>query len=114
VADDIILPQSDEAWFREHPDRNFRIRAPKDAREFAYEFSSIGADNYPRERRAVIAMRSFTAGDEKMFGRPGGLLPRIMQIPFLKFADETIEDNDKTLAPIVREMMGQAKGRYGL
>jgi hypothetical protein len=35
------------------------------------------------------------------------LLPdgKILKIPFLLFADENVEDDDRTLAPIVFEMM---------
>ena len=31
----------------------------------------------------------------------------ILKIPFLLFADETIEDDDRTLAPIVHEIMSE-------
>ena len=94
----IILPGSDEAFFRDHGDRRFRIRLPKDANEFKYEFSTLGPHEFSRRR--VIAVR--------------GMFTRVMHIPFLAFADETIEDTDAILAPIVDEMMRDAAKGYGI
>ena len=107
-ADEIILPGSDEAFFRDHPDRNYRIRKLKDDREFAWEFAKLGAQNYPTDRWAVIVIRAVAFP----FARPG--MPRVLAIPFIKFADEEIADNDETLAPIVLEMMTKAKQDYDL
>ena len=97
----IILPGSDEAFFRDHRDRNFRIRLPTGPNEYRYEFSTLGDHAY--DRRRIIACRGFIP-----FG------PKVMQIPFLAFADEEIADDDKTLQPIVDEMMHQAAGTYGI
>ena len=97
----IILPGSDEAFFQEHRDRNFRIRLPTGPNEFRYEFSTLGDHAY--DRRRIIACRGFIP-----FG------PKVMAIPFLAFADETIEDNDETLKPIVDEMMHDAAKGYGI
>ena len=97
----IILPGSDEAFFQEHRDRNFRIRLPTGPNEFRYEFSTLGDHAY--DRRLIIACRGMIP-----FG------PRVMQIPFLAFADETIEDDDKTLQPIVDQMMRDAAKGYGI
>lgn len=101
MAQAIILPGSDEAFFRDHRDRNFRIRLPKHQNEFAHEFSTLGDHEY--HRRRIIACRGFIP-----FG------PRVMAIPFLAFADEEIADNDQTLQPIVDEMMQDAAKDYGI
>ena len=39
---------------------------------------------------------------------------KLLKIPFLAFADETIEDDDDTLFPIVRDIMGDALKRETL
>jgi hypothetical protein len=85
----------DEIFFKEHPRRFFRIRDPRDDREFSREFSTLG--DHQIDRRAVIAVRTM-----------GG----VINIPFLRFADETIEDRDDVLKPIVDEMMGEARDKY--
>lgn len=100
-SEPIILPGSDEAWFRDHEDRAFHIRRPKASTEFQYEFQSLGDHAY--DRRRIIACRGFIP-----FG------PRIIQIPFLAFADETIEDRDDILRPIVDDMMKDAAKGYGI
>jgi hypothetical protein len=85
----------DAAFFKQHRDRCFHIREPKDQWEFDAEFKTLGS--HLIDRRAIIAVRTI-----------GG----IIRIPFLKFADESIEDDDRTLKPIVDEMMGQARANY--
>jgi hypothetical protein len=85
----------DEVFFKTHPRRFFRIRDPRDDREFSREFSTLG--DHQIDRRAVIVVRTFTG---------------IIHIPFLKFADESIEDSDAVLKPIVDEMMGEARDKY--
>ena len=101
MAKPIILPGSDEAFFADHRDRNFRIRLPKNEREFAVEFSTLGEHAY--NRRRIIACRGFI---------PWG--PKVMHIPFLAFGDETIEDRDDIIKPVVDEMMRDAAKGYGI
>jgi hypothetical protein len=36
--------------------------------------------------------------------------PAILKIPFLLFGDETVEDRDSILLPILHELMEQARG----
>ena len=98
----------DVQFFTQHPDRKYRIRAPlkqmvTDRQRAAHvvdecerEFRSLG--DHRRDRRRIILVRA----DHR-----GALLPdgKILKIPFLLFADENVEDDDRTLAPIVFEMM---------
>lgn len=102
---EIVFPGSDEAFFREHPYRRFHIRKPLFDKEFDVQFWSLG--DHDQDRRRVIAVRvSPHAMASK--GQP------IIQIPFLAFADEEIADDDKTLKPIVDEMMADAAKSYGM
>lgn len=86
---------ADRSFFAEHHDRRLRIRPPI-GDEYLSEFRQLGPHN--QDRRAVIVTRI----------RPS-LAKRyhvdFMRIPFLLFADETVEDRDDILAPIVDEMM---------
>jgi len=102
---------TDAQFFADHPTRRAHIRMPggptiqRDQQravrylsECELEFRSLGS--HDKSRRRIIAYR---------------LLPdhpqapnHIMKIPFLAFADETIEDNDATLLPIVDGIMKQA------
>ena len=89
--------EPDAAFFARHPARNYRIR-PVAALEAVAEFRALG--DHDRERRRMIVVRV-----------PDGLhAGTLMPIPFLLFADETIDDSDETLAPIVREIMEDARG----
>jgi hypothetical protein len=45
------------------------------------------------------------------FGRPW---MKFMKIPFLLFADETVEDRDDVLLPILSEIMQTAAQQYGM
>lgn len=97
----------DEQFFAQHPDRYARIRKPEfkatrdrqravrylDEHELA--FRSLGP--HQKDRRRIIAYR--TPGDHP--SHPN----HILQIPFLLFADETIEDTDAVLLPIVHRLM---------
>lgn len=103
MTDRIILPNSDEAFFAQHPDRKARIRKLLFVDEFEAEFRTLRGHAY--DRRRIIALRV----------QPGPLRGQpIICIPFLLFADETIADDDKTLLPIVDEMMRDAAKSYGM
>jgi hypothetical protein len=103
----------DEQFFKDHPDRRAHIRKPefgpvRDKQravrfldEGEMQFRSLGA--HDKGRRRIIAYR--TAGDHPT--HPNHILP----IPFLLFADETIEDTDEVLLPIVFEIMKQNAGK---
>jgi hypothetical protein len=93
----------DEAWFAEHPDRKIRIRLPgkgraPDKTESEEEFRSLGS--HPRSRRRIIV-----ATISPQLARPG---MKFMKIPFILFADETVEDRDDVLLLILDEIMRDA------
>lgn len=108
---------TDEEFFTVYPDRNYRIRKPIKqitidkqraahfAEEFEAEFQSLGP--HKRDRRRIIIYR--IPRDSPWFDPAKQLL---MPVPMLAFADETIEDNDATLAPIFHGIMEDARARY--
>jgi len=107
--------EEDVRFFFQHPDRRAHIRAPKmapeidEARaahmvgEMEREFRTLGA--HKRDRRRVILWR---VPEDNPFYDPKK--PSILKIPFLAFADETIEDTDAILLPILDSIMNDAKG----
>ena len=108
--------QEDVRFFFQHPDRRSHIRVPKMAEEVvidkqraaAYvgemerEFRTLGP--HKLERRRIILWR---LPEDNPFYDPRK--PAILKIPFLAFADETIEDRDDILLPILHEIMVGAK-----
>jgi hypothetical protein len=62
------------------------------------EFLSLGA--HERDRRRLL-----------LWCDPDG---RILKIPFLLFADETVEDRDDILLPIIDEIMRDAARKQGM
>lgn len=94
----VAFDNSDKNFFRQHPDRLAHIRLPyRD--ECAGEFWSLGDHN--RTRRRILLCRA---------SAEGRLLPdgKILKLPMLAFSDETIEDRDDILLPIVQEIMSNA------
>lgn len=89
---------ADRAFFKEHGDRKLRIRLPIDVK-YQQEFRGFGP--HPEGRRRVIVAR--IAGMAKRHNID------FMRIPFLLFADETVEDRDDILAPILDQIMRDAK-----
>lgn len=94
----VAFDNSDKRFFQTHPDRMAHIRLPY-ADECAGEFWALG--DHVRTRRRILLCRA------DAYGKP---LPdgKIFKIPFLAFSDETIEDRDDILLPIVREIMQNA------
>lgn len=104
---------TDEQFFTAFPDRQARIRLPvkemhKDKQravryldECELQFRSLGPHD-PRRRRIIVwrVPRDNPHVDPHQ--------PHLMKIPFLAFSDETIEDNDETLLPILHEIMVSA------
>lgn len=101
----------DAQFFQQHPDRRARIREPggpapyRDKQravhllsESELQFRSLGPHN--KDRRRILVWRS--PADHPT--HPNTLL----KIPFLLFADETVEDRDDVLLPIIHETMKQA------
>jgi hypothetical protein len=97
----------DAQFFTQHPDRQTRIRLPvkevhRDPQravryldECELQFRSLGQHDI-RRRRIVIYRLS---ADHPT--HPNHLL----KIPFVLFADETVEDRDDVLLPLVHQFM---------
>lgn len=98
-------------FFTEHPDRKARIRLPRLERratkqrgvEFASEctgeFWSLGL--HDKTRRRILLCRVDVRGEPLPEGR-------VLKIPFLSFSEETIEDRDDILLPIIFQIMREA------
>lgn len=98
------LIDTDQAFFADHPTRRTRIRdAIGD--EQAAAFQSLG-DHDAKRRRIVIwklppSMRQHGT-------------PELLKIPFLAFGDETIENEDSILMPLIHQLMADAAKHYGI
>lgn len=102
------LIDPDARFFQQHPDRKTHIREPgrtlaidkqravRYVSECEGEFWSLGY--HDKSRRRIILTR---------VGFDGSPLPenRILKIPFLAFSDETIEDRDDVLLPLLAGLM---------
>jgi hypothetical protein len=109
----------DVQFFQQHPDRQAHIRLPmrtletdkqratRYVDECAGEFWSLG--EHRKDRRRILLWKvpsTNPAYDPDK--RP------VLKIPFLLFADETVEDRDDILLPIIHELMGDAAKKYGI
>jgi hypothetical protein len=104
---------TDEQFFAMFPDRQARIRVPgkqpfKDQQravryldECELEFRSLGGHDV-RRRRLII----WRVPKDNVYFDPEK--SQLLKIPFLTFSDETIEDTDACLLPILHEIMKQA------
>jgi len=97
----LIFDNSDKNFFQDHPDRQAHIRLPY-AGEADGEFWSLGEHN--RARRRILIWR--VPYDNPHYDK---LRQPLLKIPFLAFADETIEDTDEILLPIIHTIMMEAK-----
>jgi hypothetical protein len=109
---------TDEQFFQIFPDRNYHIRKPdlvleKDRQrrvryveECEAEFMALGSHNKGRRRLLL-----YRVPRDNPHYNPNK--PPILKVPFLAFADETIEDDDAILAPILHGIMEDARARYG-
>lgn len=100
----------DAEFFALHPDRRAHIRKPalllgrSRQRAMGYrdeceaEFRSLGEHN--RDRRRILLYR-VPRGNP--FFDPDK--PQILKIPFLLFSDETVEDRDDILLPLIDQIM---------
>lgn len=100
----------DEQFFIDHPDRQAHIRLPgtqlvRDRQRAVHfraecegEFWSLGA--HDKTRRRILLWK--VPKDNPFYDASK---PQIMKIPFLAFADETIEDRDDILLPILHQIM---------
>lgn len=97
----LIMADDDVVWFRLLPARQARIRKPA-GDEFESAWRLIGMHN--ADRRRVLVWR-VPADNPGRFMVPDGL----MRIPFLVFSDETIEDRDDVILPILDGIMRDAE-----
>lgn len=102
----LILPMQaldpDSQFFLQHMDRHAHIRDAK-PQEFSAEFNQLGM--HDMDRRRILLWRG---------PRNTELAGRVVKIAFLAFGDETIEDTDKVLMPLLKEIMQQQGKQYGL
>lgn len=92
------LLDTDKIFFRQWPERQTRIRKPI-GRESHAAFLSLGPHN--EDRRRILVWR---------VPKNNPIAPgEVVQVPFLLFADETVNDDDETLLPILHEIMMNAK-----
>lgn len=94
------IDRQDVLFFFEHPLRQSHIRTPF-GNEMQGEFWSLG--DHDKNRRRVLLWR---VPMENPHYDPKK--PQILKVPFLAFADETIEDTDEILLPILHNMMESA------
>ena len=105
---------ADEQFFADHPDRQSHIRLPRmvplvnsqRAVQMVQEengaFWSLG--EHDKARRRILLWRVPPDRWHLIPNHDGRTTP-IMKIPFLVYSDETIEDRDDILLPILNEIM---------
>jgi hypothetical protein len=105
---------TDEQFFATYSDRQARIRLPgkelvKDRQrgvryedECRGEFWSLGP--HDKDRRRLLIWR--VPKDNPHYDP---MKPKLLKIPFLAFADETIENRDDILLPILHSIMENAR-----
>lgn len=98
-----IIADDDARFFKQFPDRQVRIRKTR-LGEQNNEFMTLGY--HQPDRRRIIAWK---VPKGSAFG-----VGRIVRIPFVQLADETIEDNDTCLMPILHSIMIDAAAEYGI
>ena len=97
----VAFDNSDKRFFETHPERQAHIRLPYKG-ESDGEFFSLGEHN--RARRRILLWR--VPADNPHHDK---LKEPILKIPFLAFDDETIEDTDEVLVPIIATIMSEAQ-----
>jgi hypothetical protein len=108
---------TDEQFFTVFSGRQYRIRKPeriliKDKQRATYygdeclaEFLSLGP--HDKERRRILVWR-VTEGNPHY----DPMRRKLLTVPMLLFSDETIEDDDATLATVFHGIMQQARASY--
>lgn len=108
---------TDEEFFATHKDRQARIRKPimmltktkqrsmVYAEECELEFLQLG--HHAKNRRVILIWR--VPADNPWYDPRK---PPLLKIPMLLFADETVEDRDDILLPIIHELMTQKRDEY--
>lgn len=97
-----ILPplDADAQFFAQHPDRQARIRVVFGS-EQEEAFRTLG--DHDRSRRRIICWR--VPANNPLGKR---LNAKVIKIPFLAFASESIEDTDAVLLPLLHDVMVDA------
>lgn len=93
-----LWQRADETYFRRYPARKYHIRNAYKG-ECHGEFCTLGP--HSENRRRIILTRV----DALQEPIPDN---KVLKIPFLAFADESVEDSDDILFPIVRDIMTDA------
>ena len=103
----------DARFFMQHPDRRAHMRTPHKVTEISDQRAAIVMDEcerefrtlggHKRDRRRILLWR---VPPDNPFYDPAK--PSILKIPFLLYADETVEDRDDILLPIIHEIMKNA------
>jgi len=110
-----MAAMTDEQFFATYPDRQARIRLPvkglvKDAQRGVHyedecrgEFWTLGPHDKNRRRLLIWRVPE---------GNPhfDPIKPKLLKIPFLAYSDESIEDSDHILLPILHGIMENARG----
>jgi hypothetical protein len=94
------VDQQDTGFFTRFPTRRTHIRKPF-GEECTAEFRTLG--EHKRDRRRILLWR--VPETNPWFER---LKQPILKIPFLLFSQETVEDEDAILLPIIHEIMCEA------
>jgi hypothetical protein len=106
----LLKSDPDAQWFKDHLDRQSHIRNPikilvtdkqrasRYVDESEGEFWSLGDHN--KDRRRILLWK---VPKDNVFYDPRK--PQILKIPMLAYADESIEDSDAVLLPIIHEIM---------
>lgn len=102
-----FFDKSDAKFFFDHPDRRTHIRKAFQ-NENEREFSALG--EHEVNRRMVVLWK--VPRDSPFRGANGKDPTQLLKIPFLKFADESIEDDDKVLLPLIHQVMEDALKTY--
>ena len=114
-----MLTDQDARFFTDHPDRRARIRLPEKeivvnrqraagvVDEMEAEFRTLG--DHKRDRRRVLVWR---VPEGNPFYDPDRR--PLLKIPFLLFADETVEDIDEVLLPLIHQIMMDEAKKHGM
>lgn len=89
---------TDDQFFKIFPDRQAHIRMPDPYNECAAAFHDLG--DHPRHRRRILLYK--VPKENPLYDAKR---PQVLKIPFLCFADETLEDRDDILLPIIATIM---------
>jgi hypothetical protein len=102
----VAFDNSDKMFFEHHPERQAHIRLPF-AGESSGEFFAI--DEHNRTQRRILLWR--IPRDSPYYDQAKQPL---LKIPFLAFLEETIDDTDDVLLPIIAQIMQETSQRQGV